>query len=98
MPAHQDAYISDVIVVVECGDGRTFNDVLAKCKDLGLSVSDVRADECVIEGTIDSSKLVELDNIPGVEYVRSIFTYVADYPAGDPRDRDLANREVQEER
>ena len=97
MPVHQDAYISDVVVVVECGDGRTFDDVLAKCKEAGLSVSDIRADECVIEGTIDSSKLVELDNIPGVEYVRSVFTYVADYPAGDARDRDLVNRESSDE-
>ena len=87
MPAHQDAYISDVVVVVECCDDATFDKVLAQTKELGLDVRELRRDEHVIEGTIESSKLVDLDNVPGVEYVRSVFTYVADYPPGDPRDR-----------
>ena len=97
MPVHQDAYISDVIVVVECEHGESFSDVLTRCKQTGLEIRETRPDECVVEGTIDSSKLTTLDNLPGVEYVRSVFTYVADYPAGDPRDRDLVNREAQEE-
>ena len=97
MPAHQDAYISDVVVVVECCDDATFDKVLAQTKELGLDVRELRRDEHVIEGTIESSKLVDLDNIPGVEYVRSVFTYVADYPPGDPRDRDLVHRESSED-
>jgi hypothetical protein len=30
-----------------------------------------------------------------VEYVRTIFTYVADYPPGDPRDLDKVGREAE---
>jgi hypothetical protein len=97
MPVHQDAYISDVVVVVECDPQRSFDDVVAKCKSSGLEVREIKPDECVIEGTIDSSKLVELDQLPGVEYVRSVFTYVADYPAGDPRDRDAVDRDDRED-
>jgi hypothetical protein len=97
MPLHQDAYCSEVIVVVESSDEKTFDDVLSRAKELGLSVREVRRDEHVFEGNIDSGKLVELDKLPGVEYVRSVFTYVCDYPPGDPRDRDGCQREVYQE-
>jgi hypothetical protein len=98
MPAlHQDAYVTDVVVVVESGSEQSFEDVLSKARNLGLHVREVRKDDYVIEGTVDSSKLVDLDKLPGVEYVRSVFTYVADYPPGDPRDLDKVHREVHSE-
>ena len=93
MPVHQDAYISDVVVVVDTDDSRSFDEVLAKCEQTGLLVREVRKDECVIEGTIDSMKLMILDKLAGVDYVRSVFTYVADFPPGDARDRDGVHRE-----
>jgi len=93
-PLHQDAYVSDVVVVVESGSEQSFEDVLAKSKSLGLDVREVRKDDYVFEGSIDCSKLVLLDKLPGVKYVRSVFTYVADYPPGDPRDLDQVHREV----
>jgi hypothetical protein len=48
----------------------------------------VNKDDNVIEGTIESEKLKELGKVPGVEYIRTVFTYAANYPPGDPRDRD----------
>jgi len=97
MPDHQDGYCSEVIVVVESSDDKTFDDVLSRAKNVGLEVREVRRDEHVFEGTIDSAKLVDLDKLPGVDYVRSVFTYVCDYPPGDPRDKDGVNREVHSE-
>ena len=45
------------------------------------------------EGTVDASKIHQIDDFPGVAYVRSVFTYIADYPPGDPRDLDKVARE-----
>ena len=57
-------------------------------KKLGLQVCNVNNDEGVIEGSIDTAKVHDLKTVPGVCYVRSVFTYTADYPTGDPRDQD----------
>ena len=96
MPIHQDAYISDVVVVVDTCEGRTFDDVLKQVKDAGLQIRDLDRDNCTIEGSDDAGKVRTIDDLPGVEYVRSVFTYVADYPAGDPRDQDKVNRDYEE--
>src|SRR5262245_6272394 len=96
-PTHHDAYVTEVVVVVESGTEQSFDDILAKCKSIGLDVREVRKDDYVIEGCIESSKLVDLDKLPGVKYVRSVFTYVADYPPGDPRDQDRVHREVSQD-
>jgi hypothetical protein len=42
----------------------------------------------VVEGTIDASLVHDLEKLDCVEYVRTVFTYNANYPPGDPRDRD----------
>jgi len=96
MPAHQDAYISDVVVVVDTCEGRTFDDVLNQVKQCGLDVRDIDPDNCTIEGSVDAGKVKTIDDLPGVEYVRSVFTYVADYPPDDPRDQDKVAREYGE--
>jgi hypothetical protein len=41
----------------------------------------------MIEGTCDTGLVRKIDDFPGVSYVRTVFTYVADYPAGHPKDR-----------
>ena len=85
---HRDAEITDVLVVLDCQGEEAVNDALGKLKSLGLEVVDVSNDEGVIEGSIDAAKVGDLKSVPGVCYVRSVFTYTADYPAGDPRDQD----------
>jgi hypothetical protein len=91
-PAYQDAYISDIVVVFDESADNKFEDVVAKLKEHGMQIASADKDNGVIEGTVDSSKIHEIDDLPGVSYVRSVFTYVADFPPGDPRDRDKVAR------
>jgi hypothetical protein len=85
---HNDEEISDVIVVLDCkGPGPTAVAV-GQLKAAGMEIVEVREDEGVVEGNINACKVHDLKSIPGVSYVRSVFTWVADYPVGDPRDKD----------
>jgi hypothetical protein len=97
MAGHQDAYISDVVVMIDDDEANRFEDVVARLKKEGFDLRDENRDQGVVEGSINSSKLCEIDDLPGVKYVRSVFTYVADFPAGDPRDQDGVNRGGDEE-
>src|SRR3954447_1409558 len=85
---HHDAEITDVVVVLDGEGSKSIDSAIATLKKLGLEVCTVRNDEGVIEGSIDTAKVHELKAVPGVCYVRSVFTYTADYPTGDPRDKD----------
>jgi hypothetical protein len=85
---HHDAEITDVVIVLEDKSSCSIDESISKCKALGLEVVDVNVDECVIEGSIDAARVGELKKVPGVSYVRSVFSYTADYPSDDPRDKD----------
>ena len=85
---HHDAEITDVVVVLDGQGAKSIDSAVATLKQLGLEVCTVRNEEGVIEGSIDTQKVPTLKTVPGVCYVRSVFTYTADYPAGDPRDKD----------
>jgi len=89
---HHDAEITDVVVVLDCRNQMAMDDSVARCKSLGMEVVDINAEEGVIEGSIDSARVAELKTVPGVSYIRSVFTYTADYPANDPRDMDSAEK------
>jgi len=84
---HHDADITDVVVVLDCPEER-MDEIVSKLEHSGLQTSNVDVGERVVEGTIDSTKVRELQQVDCVRYVRSVFTYTADYPPGDPRDRD----------
>ena len=84
----QDAYISDVVVVVDETAENNMDQLVDRLKQQGMCIENINRNEGIVEGSVDASKLRTIDDLPGVEYVRSVFTYVADYPAGDPRDRD----------
>jgi hypothetical protein len=85
---HHDAEITDVVVVLDGQGAKALDSAVDSLKKLGLEVSTVNNDEGVIEGSIDTSKVNDLKAVPGVCYVRSVFTYTADFPTGDPRDQD----------
>ena len=86
--SHQDAYLSDVVVVITDDAGQKIDETVDRLKSEGLEVQNVNKDQGVIEGCCPVSKVKTLDHLPGVSYVRSVFTYIADYPPGDPRDLD----------
>jgi hypothetical protein len=95
MPVYQDAYISDIVVVVAESES-PFEKVLDQVKQMGMHIESSNKDEGVIEGSIDAGKVKAIDDLPGVEYVRTVFTYIADYPPDDPRDQDKSAREYDE--
>ena len=95
MPNYQDAFISDVAITACDTPERTFEQVVEDLKKAGMEISTANRDQCFIEGSVESRKVREIDDMPGVEYVRTVFTYVADYPPGDPRDLDKVGREAE---
>jgi hypothetical protein len=95
MPNYQDAFISDVVITACDSPERPFEKVVEELQQAGVQIATTNKDECVIEGTVDSGKVADIDKMPGVEFVRTVFTYVADYPPGDPRDLDKVGREAE---
>src|SRR5437763_13962739 len=87
---HRDAEMSDIVVVVDDEQPGTagIDAIVAKLKSMGVQVDKVDPDQGVVEGTCETGKIKQLNTIQGVKYVRSVFNYVADFPAGDPRDKD----------
>ena len=94
MPNYHDAMISDIIVTVDETPQRSFDQVMDEIKQAGAQIREVHKDQCTLEATVDYGKVATIDNLPGVDYVRTVFTYVADFPPGDPRDLDNASREA----
>jgi hypothetical protein len=86
--SHEDAEVTDVVIVLIDEPGITTLDAVKNCTELGLSLTSVDESNCVIEGTIDATKVGLLKKLTFVKYVRSVFTYIADYPPGDPRNLD----------
>lgn len=85
---HEDEELSDVVVVIVDEPGMSTQDAAKKLAEQGLQVSDVDDPNGVVEGTIASSKIPALKKLEFVKYVRDVFNYVADFPPGDPRNRD----------
>jgi hypothetical protein len=85
-----DAYLSDVVVVLDELSTERTHQVVEKLAAAGLEVSRVDDDASVVEGTIESGKAHALHHVECVRYVRVVFSYEANFPPGDPRDRDGA--------
>jgi len=85
---HRDAEISDLVVVLKGDYANRQEEAERMLRDLGMEIRSVDEENGVVEGSIESKHLHELEQLPCVEYVRSVFTYMADYPPGDPRDKD----------
>jgi hypothetical protein len=83
-----DGYLSDVVVMLEELTADQTNTVVEQLKAAGLEVARVDDEMSVVEGTIDAHRAHDLKHVTHVRYVRSVFTYLANYPPGDPRDRD----------
>jgi hypothetical protein len=83
-----DAYMSEIVAVVDDEHCDDMDALVQRLTKAGVEVSNVNRSEGIVEGLVDASKVKEIDDLPGVDYVRTVFTYAADYPAGDPRDRD----------
>ena len=83
-----DEYLSDVVLTLEELSTEQTQQVVERLKAAGLEVSRVDDELSVVEGTIESHRAHDLGHVEHVRYVRSVFTYLANYPPGHPRDRD----------
>jgi len=82
-----DAYMSEIVAVIDDEHCDDMDAIAKRLTNAGVEVSSINPNEGVIEGLVEASRVKEIDDMPGVEYVRTVFTYAADYPVGDPRDR-----------
>ena len=85
-----DAIISDIVVVLDKAYEARLADALAILESNGMAVRSADDDTSVVEGTIEERRVHDLQKLECVDYVRKIFTYHANFPPGDPRDRDGA--------
>jgi hypothetical protein len=83
-----DAIISDIVVVLDKSFEDRLSDAVSMLKSCGMEVRSADDDNSVVEGTIDVNRVHDLEKLECVDYVRKVFTYCANYPPGDPRDRD----------
>ena len=83
-----DAIISDIVVVLDKAYEQRLAEAVGMLKAVGMEVRSADDDNSVVEGTIDQVHMHDLEKLECVDYVRKVFTYYANFPAGDPRDRD----------
>jgi hypothetical protein len=83
-----DAIISEVVVTLDRRWEHNLPGAVRKLKHAGMTVWSADDDASVVEGAIDTHNLHALERLDCVRYVRTVFTYHANYPPGDPRDRD----------
>ena len=95
--AHEDAELSDVEVVLADDAKLSVAGAAEEMKKLGLFVEDTDEENRVVEGTIESAKVGDLKKLAFVKYVRVVFSYIADYPPGDPRNLDTDDDELSSE-
>jgi hypothetical protein len=84
--SQRDGYVCDVVVMPDSACAADLPGFARGLSGHGLSVREVVDDPPHVQGSIDASRIRPLDDLPGVEYVRTVFCYVVDYPPGDPRD------------
>lgn len=89
-----DAQMSDITVVLDKRWEHNLADAVSQLKNQGMSIRNADDDQSVVEGVIEAGKVHDLQKLDCVDYVRTTFTWIADYPPGDPRDRDRCQRDV----
>jgi hypothetical protein len=83
-----DGSFSEVVVILDAAYENRLGQAISQLEQLGLQVLLADDDHSVVQGLIDAGKLAALESLPCVDYVRRVFTYDANFPPGDPRDRD----------
>ncbi len=86
---HRDALISNITVVVDSSlADHDMKAAVDRLKSMGMEIDSVDEDNGVVEGVIEAAKVRGIEKMEGIDYVRTQYSYIADYPPGDPRDRD----------
>ena len=85
---HRDAYISDIVVILKPEFADQMDQIVEKLNSAGVGISNVNQDVGAVEGSCESDKVHVIQQFEFVDAVRTTFSYIADYPPGDPRDLD----------
>jgi hypothetical protein len=88
MSEHRDAEIAEVVIVLDQTCSQDLPAAVQRMKDVGLELTETDEQSLTVGGTVDASRLAALQKLDCVKYVRVSMTYIADYPPGDPRDKD----------
>ncbi len=88
MSNHSDAEMTDVVIVLTTAYENRIAAAVEMLTAVGMEIDSTDQDNNVVEGTIESCKLEAIRKLECINYVRTVMTYIADYPAGDPRDKD----------
>lgn len=83
-----DAQMSDIVVVLDKAWENDLAGAVARLKQCGMDVASADDDNSVVQGQIETRKVHDLERLDCVDYVRKVFTWDANYPPSDPRDRD----------
>ena len=85
---HRDQSVSEVTIVVKPAFVERMGEVLEQLNEAGVGISNVNEDVGAIEGCCESNRICAIERMEFVDAVRTTFSYIADYPPGDPRDLD----------
>ena len=90
---HRDAFISDIVIVLKPDYIARIDTVIEQLNRVGVGITSVNRDVGAVEGSVESDKVHVIQQFEFVDAVRTTFSYIADYPVGDPRDRDGPERD-----
>ena len=90
---HRDQQVSDVTIVIKAAFANRLDEIVEQLNEAGVGITSVNEDVGAIEGSCESNRVCLIERMDFVEAVRTTFTYIADYPPGDPRDQDGVERE-----
>ena len=76
----ENRYFTEVVIILEPLDDEQMKRVVSELESRGLRVDTVDNDNSVVEGTIESSRLHDIQSAPSVDVVRQEYTYVAEFP------------------
>jgi len=83
-----DAIYAEIVVILDAAYEERLDDAVEMLKRAGMTVENADDDQSVVCGQIDMTYLHVVEKLECVDYVRKVFTYDANFPPGDPRDRD----------
>jgi hypothetical protein len=83
-----DGNFSDIVVVLDKRWENDLNGAVVHLKNCGMEICTADDDNSVVEGSIETCKVHDLEKLDCVDYVRKVISYDVNFPPGDPRDRD----------
>jgi hypothetical protein len=85
---HRDEEVSDIVIVIKAEFAERLEHVVNQLKEAGVEIDGINDDVGTVEGNIESNRVYAIQQLEFVDAVRTTFSYIADYPPGDPRDQD----------